>query len=214
MEMAAQRMAYYPVNLDLKGRKCVVVGGGSVAERKVKTLIEFGAAVTVVAPELTAGLAELAGSGSIRHEAGVFAPEVLDGAFIAIAATDDREVNRAVYTESNRRSVLVNVADDPELCTFFLPAFVRRGELTISVSTSGESPSFARRIREEFELQFGPEYGEMADLLGELRDEVKGRYTSMNDRQKAFLRILDSDVLELLAEGKHEEARIKARQCI
>lgn len=192
----------------------MVVGGGSVAERKVTTLLEFGASVTVVAPELAAGLQVMANDGSIEYVQGVFTPGILDGASLVIAATDDRTVNKSVYSESQKRGIPVNVVDDPSLCTFTAPAVVRRGDLVIGISTSGKSPVLAQRIREQLEDTFGPEYGLLADLMGELRDEVKSRYSTMDERREAFIRILGSDVLELLAQGNVEEAKKRARECI
>lgn len=191
-----------------------MVGGGKVAERKVETFLEFGASVTVVAPELTPRLSDLAEEGIIEHAAWTYEPADLDGAFLVVAATDDTQVNKAVFAEARRRGVLVNVVDVPELCTFFVPAMVRRGDLVISVSTSGKSPAMARRIREELESRFGPHYGELAELLGELRDEVKARYSDMAERNQAYVRILDSDVLDLLARGEKDEAVQRARKCI
>ena len=207
-------MAHYPINLDLRGRRCVVIGGGSVAERKVKTLLEFDADVIVVSPKITSELRKLVDSGFVEYIGGVFTPSVLDDVILAIAATDDKETNEAIYAESAARNIFVNVVDDPDLCTFFAPAVVRRGDFIISVSTSGKSPAMARNVRECLDSQFGSEYGELADILGELRDEVKARYSEMAERNGAFLRIIKSDVPELLAQGKPEEARRRARQCI
>ena len=207
-------MAHYPINLNLRNRRCLVVGGGCIAERKAKTLSEFGAAVTVVAPELTIGIRQMIDSGILTYIEDVFNPDILDGIFLAVAATDDRDVNRSVYLESERRGILVNVVDDPELCTFYTPAVVQRGNLIISVSTSGESPTLARKIREDLELQFGNEYGELSRLLGELRDEVKSSYSQMGERCEAYSRIVESEVLELLTQGKYEEAKRRAKQCI
>lgn len=207
-------MSHCPVSLDLTDRRCVVIGGGAVAERKVLTLLDFGAAVTVGAPDLTPRLRELMARGSIKHTPGTYTPETLEGAFLVIAATDDREVNKAVSSEAQRCGILVNVADDPELCTFFMPAVVRRGDFIVSVSTSGKSPALAKRVKGELESRFGPEYGELADLLGELREEVKAKYPNEEDRRQAFSRILSSDVLDLLARGKRDEAIERARKCI
>jgi precorrin-2 dehydrogenase/sirohydrochlorin ferrochelatase len=207
-------MSYYPLNFNLKDRKCVVIGGGGVAERKVEALLDAGASVAVVSPELTPRLSELAEGGLIGHVAGVYVSQALEGAFLAIAATDDRETNSAVSSDARRLGIPVNVVDDPGLSTFIAPATVRRGDLFISISTSGKSPALARRLREELESQFGPEYGELADILGELRDEVKAKYPDQAERNKAFLRILDSDVLLLLREGRRDEAVERARKCI
>ena len=207
-------MSYYPINLNLRNKKCIVIGGGEVAERKVESLLEFGAAVTVIAPDLTARLSELACVGAIEHITERYMPGMLKGATLVIAATDDAETNKAISSEAQRLGILINVVDDPNLCTFFVPAMVRRGDLVISVSPSGKSPALARRMREELESHYGPEYGELADLMGELRDEVKAKYPDQPDRNMAYLRILDSDVLSLLKQGKRDEAMERARKCI
>ena len=207
-------MAYYPINLDLSGRTCVVIGGGAVAERKVESLLEFGAVVRVVSPALTPRLSELASDKRIEHIESEYQPERLDDALLVIGATDDREVNKRISSDAQGRGMLVNIADDPELCTFYVPASVRRGDLVISVSTSGKSPSMARRLREEIETCYGSEYGLLADLMGSLRDEVKAAHSDPAERMRAFRRILDSDALRLLAEGRRDEALEAARKCI
>lgn len=207
-------MSYYPINLDLRNRKCIVIGGGEVAERKIESLLEFGAAVTVIAPDLTTRLSELASAGAIEHIAERYTTGMLQGAILVIAATDDAETNKTVSSEAQRLGILINVVDDPDLCAFFVPAMVRRGNLLISVSSSGKSPALARRMREELESHYGPEYGELADLMGELRDEVKAKYPDQPDRNMAYIRILDSDALSLLRQGKRDEAMERARKCI
>lgn len=207
-------MAHYPINVDLSGRRCVVIGGGTVAGRKAESLLDAGAAVTVVAPELAPPLAEMAQQGLIEHVRAPYESGHLDDAFLAIAATDDREVNRAVYRDAESRGILVNVVDDPELCVFYVPAVVRRGDFIISVSTSGKAPALAKLVREQLESQYGPEYGELAELMGELRDEIKARHPDSAGRKRAYARILDSDALRLLAQGKRDEARQRALQCI
>ena len=207
-------MAHCPVNLNLQGRKCTVIGGGSVAERKVQMLLNFGAVVTVIAPQITPELRELAKARTIKYIPSMYMPDMLRLAFLVIAATDQRAVNRAVADECERRGILVNAVDDPDACTFFVPAIVQRGDLVIGVSTSGSSPALAKRLRESLETQFGEEYGGLAEIMAEVRDEVKARYEDPDERVKAFERILDSDVLELLAKGKREEAVARARKCI
>lgn len=208
-------MPYYPINLDLRGRECVVVGGGAVAERKVEGLLECGARVTVVSPELTPELLSLVEAGGIGWVNREYSPGALAGAFLVIAATDDRNVNQAVSDEAMSGGILVNVVDDPELCSFIVPATVKRGDLMVSISTSGSSPALARRIRGMVESCIGPEYGDLAWLLGELRDEVKSSHPAASDRLAAFDRIIDdAEILRLLAAGEKEAAIGKARQCI
>lgn len=207
-------MAHYPVNLDLEDKRCLVVGGGEVAERKVEMLLDFGGRVVVIAPELTPRLESLAADSSVEHVACTYRPGMLKGAFLVIAATDEPEVNHAVAEEARHLGILVNVVDDPDFCSFFVPAVVRRGDLVIAVSTSGRSPSLARRLRERLEEELTPAYGDLADLLGELRDEVKAKYSDPADRTDAYCRILDSETLSLLSEGKRDEAIERARKCI
>lgn len=207
-------MPYCPISIDLSNRRCVVIGGGQVAERKVEMLREFGARVTVVAPDITSRLAEMATDGSIEVVSGMYEPSVLNGALLAVAATNNREVNKAVFEEAQRQGILVNVVDDPDLCTFFVPAIIRRGDLVISVSTSGNSPLLARRLREQIESAFGPEYGQLVELMGMLRDEVKTLYNDPKQRNRAYERLIDSDVLDLLRQGRRDDAIARARECI
>lgn len=207
-------MPYCPISIDLSNRRCVVIGGGQVAERKVEMLREFGARVTVVAPDITSRLAEMAADGSIEVVSGMYEPSVLNGALLAVAATNNREVNKAVFEEAQRQGILVNVVDDPDLCTFFVPAIIRRGDLVISVSTSGNSPLLARRLREQIESAFGPEYGQLVELMGMLRDEVKTLYNDPKQRNRAYERLIDSDVLDLLRQGRRDDAIARARECI
>jgi len=192
----------------------VVIGGGAIAERKVRGLLQAEACVAVVSPELTPELREMVKNGHVDHIAGGYESGQLECAAVVIAATDDQTVNRRVFEEAQARGILVNVVDDPELCTFFAPAVVRRGDLTISVSTDGKSPSLSRRIRERIEACYGPEYGEFARLLGEIRDEVIGRKLGIEESTRAFKRILDSDVLNTLITGDYEKAKARALEFI
>jgi len=212
-------MPHYPINVNLAHRRCLVVGGGPVAERKVEALLEFGAEVTVIAPELTPSLSQLASGDLVRHIAASYPSDQSDVSDLSdyalvFAATDDREVNKRVFADCRDRGILVNVVDDPELCTFFVPAIVRRDDLIISISTSGKSPAMARRLRERLEKEYGPEYSQLADILGQLRDEVKAKYPNPADRNAACLRILNSDVLALLAQGKDQEAMSLAKSLV
>ncbi len=207
-------MAHYPINLDLRGKRCLVIGGGSVGERKVETLLEYDAAVVLVAPVVTSRLRELAENGSVRLIHTVYRPDMLHNVFLVIAATGERAVNRAIYEECERRGILANVVDDPDYCRFFVPSTLKHGEFMISVSTSGSSPSLAKHVRELLEPQFGPEYGELTEILGRLRDEVKEKYPDMESRSQAYQRVIASDVLDLLKQGKSAEALQKARTCI
>ena len=206
MRKEDQMPAYYPVSLNISGRKCVVVGGGQVALRKAKALLEHGADVEVISPDLCPELVQLAGSGEIRVLAREYQPGDLKKAFVAIAATDDTEVNQRVVTEARNGAVLVNVVDDAENSDFIVPSYLRRGEVTIAVSTSGRSPALARKIRTRLEKELGDEYASLIHLIGEVRAEVKREGMKVDgDRwQKA----LDLDLLlELISRGDEEKAR-------
>lgn len=204
----------YPVELKVAGRKCVVIGGGRVAVRKVSLLRECGAAVTVVAPEVVPDLADLAQQGQVTHVPRRFEPADLEGAALCLAATDDPTVNQQVYREATTRNIPVNVADQPHLCTFFVPATVRRGPVTVSVSTSGTSPALARQLREQLETVLPPAVGDLAELLGMLREEVRRRFADENHRRRIYTRMLESDALALLAEGRRQSAEEVLRACM
>jgi len=159
----------FPMFLKLAGKQCLVVGAGKVGEPKIAGLLETGAHVRVVALEASSSVREWAGGGKIALDLRAFAPGDLDGAFLAVVATNSRALNERVYHEAQRRRVLCNVVDVPELCDFFYPAIVRRGDLQIAVSTAGQSPSLAQNIRKQLEKQFGRGYAEWVAELGETR---------------------------------------------
>jgi len=207
-------MAYLPINLDIRNRRCVVVGGGSVAERKVEALREFDADVLVVAPRLTPALESLVSENAILHESREFSPECLHNASLVIAATGNHHVNASVSFIAERLRIPVNVVDDPVSCTFIMPAIVRRGDLVISVSTSGKSPLLARRIKERLESEIGSEYGVLVELIGILRNEVQAKYADPDQRKQALERIFDSEMLAMIASGEREQALEAGRSCI
>lgn len=204
-------MDYYPIAVDLGGKKCLIVGGGEVALRKARSLIDAGARVTVIAPQVDPRLAAMEGVEVIERE---YRQGDAAGCALVFAATDDRPVNSLVAEDANRDGALVNVVDDPDLCSFIAPAVVRRGDLLIAVTTSGKSPALSHRIRMEIEERYGPEYAAFVDLLGGLRDVVKAAHESREERELAFNRLLDCGILELIREGRILEAREKALECI
>lgn len=165
-------MPLFPINLRLCGRRAVVVGGGPVAARKCRALLDAGASVRVVAPRLCSDITALAAEGRISHAAKTYTDEDLDGAMLVFAATSDRLVNRAVAENATSRGLLVNVADAPELCSFTLPSTISQGDLLIAVSTGGKSPALARAICRELAAFFGPDYALALDLLGKLREKL------------------------------------------
>jgi precorrin-2 dehydrogenase/sirohydrochlorin ferrochelatase len=200
----------YIACLRLQGRRCVVVGGGEVGLEKVEGLLACGGAVTLIAPAAEQPLREYAQEGSIEWLARDYAgTEDLQGAFLVIAATDDTEVNIAVFADAEERAMLVNVVDVPPLCNFILPAIVRNGPLAIAISTAGASPALAKRMKREIAAQFGEPYAQLALLLNEARGWAKGTLPTYQDRKEFFEGIVggDPDPVALLREGREAEVR-------
>jgi precorrin-2 dehydrogenase / sirohydrochlorin ferrochelatase len=177
-------MTLFPMFMKLEGRSCLVVGAGTVGEPKISSLIATGATVRVIAPRGTTTVAELASTGAITWEARTFDPTDLDGVFIVIAATNSRAVNATIFQEARQRNILCNVVDDPEYCDFYYPAVVRRGDLQLAISTNGQSPALAQRIRRELEIQFGPEYGEWLEELGRIRQQLFASKLDPEERRR------------------------------
>jgi len=182
-----------------------VVGGGKVAERKVRTLLECGARVRVVAPSLTDGLGELAAAGRMAHEDRTYAPGDLAGAVVGFVAVDDPCASAAVAEDAKRAGVLVNVVDRPELCDFIVPSVVRRGLLSIAISTAGASPAWARRIRERLEKEFGKEYARLFDALARVRKELLAEIPDPARRRKALKRLADDSLVEFARSESEDE---------
>mgnify|MGYP001028651351 CR=1 FL=1 len=200
----------YIACLRLDGRNALVVGAGDIALEKVEGLLACNAQVTVVAPEATnAELERLASEGSITWEQREFQDSDLDGRFLAIAATNDTDVNISVYDGAERRAMLVNVVDVPPLCNFILPAILRTGPLAIAISTAGASPALAKRIKREIAETFGEAYAELAVMLNDARGWAKATLPTYQDRKEFFEGIVngDPDPIELLQQGRADEVR-------
>ena len=197
--------SYYPVFLDMQGRRCVVIGGGDVAERKVLTLRDCGARVTLVSPDVTPTLQRLADDTALELRRRAYQPGDLAGAWLAIAATDDTAVNKAVQREAEERGIFVNVVDVSPLCSFIAPSIVRRGEITVAVSTGGVGPALARHIRQKLEGVLGPEYAGLARVVADVRQTLRtrGRRASPERWQTC----LNDSLLELVRQERLEEAR-------
>ncbi len=195
-------MRYYPVNLDIQNKNCLVVGGGSVGERKVKVLVECGAKVTVVAQDATEHLRALASDGLIHLILRRYEPSDQDAKLLVIGATNNEQVNRKIGLDAARRGTLCNISDLPEVCTFVLPAIVRQGDLLIAISTSNKSPAVARRIRQTLEKQFGPEYALLLSLMGSIRQRLLTDEKSVEARKLMFERLLDEELLEMIREDR------------
>jgi siroheme synthase-like protein len=201
---------FYIACLSLKGRRCVVVGGGEIGLEKVEGLLACDGDVTLIAPRARRGLVELAREGSIRWEQREYAgAEDLEGVFMAIAATDDTEANIRVWEDAERRAMLVNVVDVPPLCNFILPAIVRMGALAIAISTAGASPALAKRMKREVAAQFGPEYARLAELLNDVRGWAKATLPTYGERKEFFEGIVggEPDPIELLRRGDEPAVR-------
>jgi len=204
----------YPVTLLLEGRPCLVVGGGRVAERKIASLVAAGAAVRVVALEACEAVRQMADEGAITLCERAFCNDDLDGAFVVIVATNDAALNAAISTECERRGLLVNVVDQPALCNFYVPALVERGPISLAISTGGGSPALAKHLRILLEDTVGEEYGQLAALMADLRPAVMAAYDQQADRAAAWERLLRSNVLDLLRQGRADAARARARELL
>jgi precorrin-2 dehydrogenase/sirohydrochlorin ferrochelatase len=199
----------YPAILMLDGRLGVVIGGGVIGERKVKTLLDAGARVKVITPEATPRLKKLAEGDRIELIVREYERGDLKGAAVVIASTDERAVNQAIYEEALDEGIPVNVVDDPPHCTFIAPSIVRRGDLMIAISTGGTNPAMAVRIRERLEKEFGPEYEAYFELIKRLKAEVDQAPTQQA-RADAWYRVTDSNVLDLVRAGKIDQAYARA----
>lgn len=196
-------MRYFPVFLDLKNRKCVVVGGGRVAERKIQNLRKAGAAVTVVSPRVTPALERLKETKGIEHLRRAYKTGDLKAAFLAVAATDHRPTNEKVFREASARRIPVNAVDDPVHCTFIVPAVISRGDILIAISTGGRSPALAKALRKKLEREVGGEYSSLLKLIGAVRKSILPLGWGPMKNQKIYRRLLQEDVLDLLRRGNH-----------
>lgn len=207
-------MAYYPLYVDLEGKRCVVIGGGDVAERKVGSLLECDANVEVISPELTPGLTKLAQEGMLEIVSREYQPGDLKDAALAIVATDNTAVNMAVHREATENQIPVNVVDVPELCSFIVPSTIRRGDLIISISTSGSCPALAKDIRKRLEQSFGGEYGAFCDVLKDFRKDVIDKYDDPKDRTEALRRLITSDAIDLIRARDKRALEERVKSCM
>jgi precorrin-2 dehydrogenase/sirohydrochlorin ferrochelatase len=194
-------MQYYPIYLNVENRRCVVVGGGDVAERKVQRLLECGARVVVIGRTLTPALEVMIKDGLIDWIEGDYDEAHLQDACLVIGATDREAVNARISEDTRGKGVLVNIVDDPEKCDFILPSLFQRGDLTVAISTGGKSPALAKKMREELEGLYGPEYLIFLNLLGAIREKIKARGTSPDDNKRLFEALVNSDILQHIREN-------------
>ncbi|MCF7742844.1 siroheme synthase CysG [Aeromonas veronii] len=200
-------MDYLPIFCRLDNKPVLLVGGGEVAERKARLLLDAGARLTVVAPELDPELAELAANGSIEWLADEFVPEQLAGKWLVVAATDRREVNALVYQSANQARIFANVVDDPKRSSFIMPSIIDRSPLMVAISSGGKAPVLARLLREKLEALLPQHLGAVATFAGSLRERVKARFASMGERRRFWERLLGADRLgQALARGDSASA--------
>jgi precorrin-2 dehydrogenase/sirohydrochlorin ferrochelatase len=205
---------FYPAFIDLRSRPVLVVGGGVVAERKVESLLEAGAMVTVVSPEFTPLLLEFADSHRIILLERRFVSSDVDGMLLVISATDDAEAQTEVASIAASKNILVNTVDKPELCTFIVPAILRRGDVTIAISTSGKSPSLAAALRSRFDCVLTEEVARTASVLGAVRHEVHERFPDSAERKRVFERIIESGIVDWIGECDDAAALERVRQMV
>lgn len=197
---------YYPIYIQLHEQPCVVIGGGKIAEGKVEGLLAAGAKVTIVSPDLTPRLHALVEQSQVTYIARTYQPGDLTGAFMVICATDQTEVNHQVWQEASANRQLVNVVDDTPRCNFIAPAILRKGDLTIAISTGGKAPALAVRLKESLQNQIGPEYERFLELSGQLREPLAHHVPDFETRKALWYELVDSDALSLLARGDEPAA--------
>lgn len=198
-------MRYYPVNLDVRKKQCLVAGAGEVGERKVNGLLRSGASVSVVSPKANTAIKGMASKGLIELRPRPYQSSDLEGMFLVIGATNDEHTNEEISQDALARGILCNIADRPKACTFVLPAVVQQGDLIVAVSTSNKSPALARRIRKKLEKELGTEYAVLLDLMGSIRNKMLAQAQSPEANKKKFEQLLDLDLLRLIRNGRIDE---------
>jgi precorrin-2 dehydrogenase/sirohydrochlorin ferrochelatase len=192
---------YYPVSLDLTDKRCVIIGGGEVAQRKAERLIACGAQVTVVSPSLTPLLEDRKKANAIEHIDTDYERQALHGAFMVIGATDHDDVNAQISRDALSLGILVNIVDDPDKCNFILPSLVQQGDLSIAVSTGGKSPALAKKIKEDLQQQYGPEYESLLKIMGSLRKKIMAQGHATEANKAVFEALVRSDMLQAIRDG-------------
>src|SRR5436305_483388 len=209
-----KRFPYYPIFIDVEDHVVIIIGGGEVCARKAETMMRYGAKVTIVSPEFTPEIEQWAADGKLALRRKRYSSDDLDGASIVIASTDDTPVNEQVAADARARKVPVNVVDVTPLCEFIVPAIIEKGSVTLAVSTGGKSPALARTLKEDLQRIVGPEYAEVNDVLGTLRESAKRVLPTDVDRKRFFDGIIAKGILDMLRQGRRAEAyRTIAEAC-
>jgi len=200
-------MRYYPLFLDISRRRCVVVGGGKVAERKIERLLACGARVEVIGKILTPALAALKENGRIVHHETDYEEALIRGAFLVIGATDNDVVNGRIAGDARALEILVNIVDEPTRCDFILPSIVERGALSIAVSTGGKSPALAKKLRMELDALYGPEYAILLEIMGKLREKMIAEGRSSAENRERFEAVVTSEILDHIRAERWKEIK-------
>lgn len=199
-------MRYFPINIDIQNKHCVLIGGGNVAYRKALSLLKAGADITLIAPEINDGVSRLVDDRALNWIKRSYQSGDLDGSALAIVAVDDPSVGKKVAAEATRLNVLINVADIPQQCTFTLSSCIERGDLLVTISTGGKCPAFSRHMRLKLEEIIDDAYGDLLNLLGGAREKMLEAGISSDNCRDSLNKIIDSDMISFLREGEHEKA--------
>ncbi|MFH0926355.1 MAG: bifunctional precorrin-2 dehydrogenase/sirohydrochlorin ferrochelatase [bacterium] len=206
------RFKYYPINLDLRNKRCIVIGGGQIAERKTFSLLECGAEVLLISPGVTQRLDRLRQENkNFYYRNGYYHRDDLKGAALVISATNDHEVNCKIANDAKELNIIVNVVDVPDLCDFIVPSVIRRGDLLLTVSTSGASPALSKKIREELEGIYGKEYESLLKIFFKIRKEVIKKIPDINKRKTIFEELIEADLISLLKKKQLEKVYCKIK---
>lgn len=189
---------YYPMMLNIENKQCLIVGGGDIAYRKILELIEYGASITVVSPNINEDIKAFVDKSVINYIQDIYIKTYIEDVHIVIASTNDSKVNNAVFKDCSEKRILVNVVDDPKNCSFIVPSKIRRGDLTIAISTNGKSPTLSRFIREELEKKYDENYETFLNILGDVRQEVMGKVKDYSKKKEIFNDIMKEDYLTKL----------------
>ncbi len=207
-------MRYYPIHLDIQNRNCLVVGGGSVGTRKAETLLNCGAKVTVISLQTSNKLQALAQAGAITLEKRRYRSSDIEGMFLVIGATDDDKLNQQISDDAEKRNTLCNIADRPAACNFILPSIVHRGDLVITISTSGKSPALSKHLRKILEDQFGEEYDYFLQLMGVIRKKLLSQSHEPEAHKHLFNQLIDNGLIELIRDGRKKDINRLLRQTL
>ncbi len=195
---------FYPVFLNLTGRRCVIIGGGQVAEGKVSKLLDSGAKIIVISPDATQGIRDYADSGQIEYSLRKYQEGDLNGAFLVVAATNDRVVNQEIFEEAEKSGILLNAVDDMPRCSFIAPSIVEKGPITVAISTGGASPALARKLREKLEVSPALDWADATNMLSHARQIIKDKQIALDPQR--WQCCMTDELLTLIQAGHEDEA--------